>query len=80
MNLEKLLNSLPAYICQGGRHYFFLIARGTRGFNQWVVGYSDYEEELVGPFMGDNLYQLLEKLKMEIELHRYIEIFEEDKL
>lgn len=47
--MSKYLDLMPDFLCKDGKHYHLFIAKGTRNPGEWVIGYSNYEEELLPP-------------------------------
>lgn len=45
MEKSELGEMLPENLCVNGIHPYLLIAKGSRGDNNWVIGYSDYQKE-----------------------------------
>lgn len=66
MTLEELVNKMPSFIVANYKRYYLFIAKGTRTKDHWVVGYSDYQDELTPPIEHESLYQALSMLLLEV--------------
>ncbi len=67
MQLEETLAVMPSYICDGkGNHYHLFIAKGTRGNDDYVVGYSNHEKELSEVIVNADLNKALQILLLKM--------------